>query len=358
MHGSIVLELLRSDGIIPLNKKLMRSLGVNTTIIYSELISRYKYFEDRGLLTDDGWFFNTVEDLEGGTTFKEKIQRRCIKQLVECGLIEQELRGVPAKRFFKICTEIDVIMRALSGEFTEKSDDNYVEDEAQISQVDRSRTVSTTATDQSKRCLNNNTINNNKNNKLITSKEVIGTSANPKQKTLIDLSKQEQKQHLEQLASKKRKTKKERAELQIEEARLGLRDWEHKSGKGVSNQSLAIYYANKHLEVLGTDSGFDFSSNADYWTGKFMTHFVERFDIERSNIVDFVDVMLQVYKDKPIPGKKEELTFNMFTHKGQQDMVARLVARTKYEIENTSDPQEKPQVGKRQPDTGGSNEVF
>src|SRR5690606_13406368 len=113
----------------------------------------------------------------------------------------------------------------------------------------------------------------------ITSKEVIGTGAIPTQSTLIDLTKQKEKSHLEKLASKKSMSKKERSELQIGEARLGIRPWEYKNGKGVSNQSFAVYYAIKHEEILGTDSGFNFIGH-DYSTTKFFEHFVKRFDIE------------------------------------------------------------------------------
>src|SRR5690606_27343761 len=103
--------------------------------------------------------------------------------------------------------------------------------------------VNTTELEPSNWCLNNNKHNNKQNNNNTTSKEVVGTSALPTQNTLIDLTKQKEKSHLEKLASKKSMSKKERSELQIGEARLGIRPWEHKNGKGVSNQSFAVYYA-------------------------------------------------------------------------------------------------------------------
>lgn len=95
-------ELLRSDGSIMINKSLARHMGLEATIVYSELLSRYCYFRDRGLLTADDWFFNTVDDLEEGTTLSDYQQRKAIKTLEELKLIETDRRDVPAKRYFRI----------------------------------------------------------------------------------------------------------------------------------------------------------------------------------------------------------------------------------------------------------------
>jgi DnaD/phage-associated family protein len=99
---STLRNLLKSNASVIANKSLMHSLGTNETIIYSELLSRNEYFEVRGLLTEDGFFYNTVIDLQRGTACGDKTQRSAIKKLVNLGLIETQLRENPAKRFFKI----------------------------------------------------------------------------------------------------------------------------------------------------------------------------------------------------------------------------------------------------------------
>lgn len=96
------LDLLRSDGSIVINKKLAKLIGLNEAIIYGELVSRYCYFEDKNQLTEDGYFFNTIESLQEATSLNEYSQRKAIRALIEYGLIFQEVRGVPAKRYFKI----------------------------------------------------------------------------------------------------------------------------------------------------------------------------------------------------------------------------------------------------------------
>ena len=78
MFNSLI-ELLRSDGSIVINKTLAKNIGLNEAIIYSELLSRYCYFSNRNELTADGYFFNTVKDLEDGTTLNEYSQRKAIR---------------------------------------------------------------------------------------------------------------------------------------------------------------------------------------------------------------------------------------------------------------------------------------
>lgn len=105
-----VFELLRSDGSITINKALCFAVGINETIIYSELLSRFNYFKNENKLTEDGYFYNTVDDLCLGTGLGEKAQRNAINNLVKLGLIETALKGVPARRHFKINENTDTIL--------------------------------------------------------------------------------------------------------------------------------------------------------------------------------------------------------------------------------------------------------
>jgi len=106
-----IYELLRSDGSIVSNKALRHSIGINETDLYSELISRYYYFESRNQLTEDGYFFNTVTDLESGTALSKKQQLSALKKLENLGLIKCDLRGMPAKRYFKIIFTNELISK-------------------------------------------------------------------------------------------------------------------------------------------------------------------------------------------------------------------------------------------------------
>lgn len=106
MKGGIqmnpIYDLLRADGSIVINKNLIFAIGLNESIIYAELVSRFNYFSDRDNLTDDGYFFNTINDLQSGTGLGEKPQRTAINNLKQIGLINADRRGIPPKRYFSI----------------------------------------------------------------------------------------------------------------------------------------------------------------------------------------------------------------------------------------------------------------
>lgn len=98
----MILELLRADGSITVNKNLIQAIGLNEAVLYCELLSRYFYFESRFLLDEEGCFYNTQYDLQAGTGLGEKAQRTAINNLKSLGLIDVKRKGMPAKRYFKI----------------------------------------------------------------------------------------------------------------------------------------------------------------------------------------------------------------------------------------------------------------
>ena len=66
------------------------------------------------MLDDSGWFYSTVPDVEASTALSEYQQKRCIKNLVDAGLIESKNRGLPAKRCFRIIEDIELISTLIS----------------------------------------------------------------------------------------------------------------------------------------------------------------------------------------------------------------------------------------------------
>ncbi|SOC39066.1 hypothetical protein [Ureibacillus acetophenoni] len=109
----MILDLLRSDGSIIVNKRLSRLIGLDAAVLYAELISKQQYFAQRGLLTEDGFFFNTIENMELDTTLTKYQQKKAIDKLVELKLIKRDNRGSPPMRFFKINEDETVIMEIL-----------------------------------------------------------------------------------------------------------------------------------------------------------------------------------------------------------------------------------------------------
>jgi hypothetical protein len=113
-EGKMILDLLRADGSIVVNKNLVHAIGLNAAVMFSELISKKQYFEDRGMLTDDGYFYNTVDNIRLDTGLGEKPQTAAIKMLESLCLIKTTKRGLPAKRHFKITATDAMLTRILT----------------------------------------------------------------------------------------------------------------------------------------------------------------------------------------------------------------------------------------------------
>lgn len=106
-----ILRLIAGDNFIAVNKDLIRQYGLEGAVVIGELASEYNYWEDKNGLTEDGFFYSTSENVERNTGLKEKRQREVVKMLEREGVIETALRGIPAKRHFKINEE--AILRSL-----------------------------------------------------------------------------------------------------------------------------------------------------------------------------------------------------------------------------------------------------
>lgn len=104
-----ILQLMNSDITLHINRLLAHAIGMNETIIYSTLISKFTYYSIKEMIDDDGWFYSTVPDIQESTTFSERTQRRAINNLIEYGLIESKLQGMPAKRYFRILNDIELL---------------------------------------------------------------------------------------------------------------------------------------------------------------------------------------------------------------------------------------------------------
>lgn len=96
-----IFKLINPANTIGANRFLAHAIGSTEAVIYSALLAKSAYYEERGMISD-GWFFSTAADLEESTTFSEKQQRRAIDKLIKAGLIRLERRGMPAKRYFQI----------------------------------------------------------------------------------------------------------------------------------------------------------------------------------------------------------------------------------------------------------------
>lgn len=161
-------ELLRSEGSIIVNKALVHSIGLDEAVLYSELFSRYIYFAFKGQLTEEGFFFNTVDDLEAATCLKVKRQRKAISNLQELSLIAYKVKGMPARRYFKIIDNEELLAKYLGqgkqlmNQLKEQAKSPENKDSSQLGQNGQTRKAESAKLDRPKRPGNNTNLNGTK----------------------------------------------------------------------------------------------------------------------------------------------------------------------------------------------------
>lgn len=110
---SAIIQLLNPDNTISAHRMLAHAVGMTETIIYSALISKQTYYLNNNMLHEGGWFFSTIADLQESTTFGAKAQKTAIGNLIKHGLIECECKGMPAKRYFRITNDMEILMKLI-----------------------------------------------------------------------------------------------------------------------------------------------------------------------------------------------------------------------------------------------------
>jgi len=102
MGKYIISETIRADAFIPLNKALLREIGLHNAVFICDLVTKEAYFRKEGRLQDDGYFYNTEANRQWDTGLNPNQQRRCVKSLEEMGVLKQKRKGNPAKQYFLI----------------------------------------------------------------------------------------------------------------------------------------------------------------------------------------------------------------------------------------------------------------
>lgn len=102
-----LLEVLNPTNTVSRNRLLSFAIGNSEAEIYNCLIAKHVYYNNLGKLTEGGWFYSTVMDLHLSSGYAEDEQKTAIRHLIKHGLIEYELKGLPAKRYFRIIPDTD-----------------------------------------------------------------------------------------------------------------------------------------------------------------------------------------------------------------------------------------------------------
>lgn len=99
-----ILQLISASNFITVNKDLIKALGLEEAILLGELASEYDYWNNKNEI-EDGYFYSTIENIEEKTTLTAYKQRKCLENLKNKGIIDIQIRGIPAKRYIEINEE-------------------------------------------------------------------------------------------------------------------------------------------------------------------------------------------------------------------------------------------------------------
>jgi uncharacterized phage protein (TIGR02220 family) len=100
-----ILELLSSNSYLTVNKALARKVGLEAATLFADLAGSQLYWNNQKELEYSEWFFRTREQIEEQTTLSAKVQLRCIKILVDAGLVQTKLKGLPAVTHYLIAEQ-------------------------------------------------------------------------------------------------------------------------------------------------------------------------------------------------------------------------------------------------------------
>ena len=87
------------------NKALARKVGLEAAALFADLAGSQLYWNNQKELEYSEWFFRTREQIEEQTTLSSKTQLRCIKILVDAGLVQTKLKGLPAVTHYLIAQQ-------------------------------------------------------------------------------------------------------------------------------------------------------------------------------------------------------------------------------------------------------------
>lgn len=97
MERNSIKQLLMASNFYVLNKQLVKNLGIETAFFLTALVEA-----DEMLADEDGWFYQTVPQIEEMTGLTKHKQNNCINELISLGILLQENKGMPMKRYFKL----------------------------------------------------------------------------------------------------------------------------------------------------------------------------------------------------------------------------------------------------------------
>jgi len=114
-NENLIYDVLAQDAFIMVNKKLLKHIGdLNASVLLSDLISKAKYFSNRGQLTN-GWFFNTQSNVQEDTGLSDYQWRKALLLLESLELVKTKNKGVPMTKHYQLNYDLIASILASSG---------------------------------------------------------------------------------------------------------------------------------------------------------------------------------------------------------------------------------------------------
>ena len=96
-----ILKLLASESFLTVNKPLARLVGLEAAALFADLASAQVYWDnEKG--TQGEYFYRTRTMIEDHTTLSPKLQLKAEKALKKLGIIQVQLKGLPATNHYCI----------------------------------------------------------------------------------------------------------------------------------------------------------------------------------------------------------------------------------------------------------------
>ena len=137
-----ILERLNPTNTGSYNRPIAHALGLGAAVVYSALISKYEYYYKHNMLDEDGFFYSTIADLQESTSMGKCQQSNAIKVLTDARLVEVCRRGMPAKRYFRVRDDVELLDKFL------KQGKEIIAELNPIAQLDDNRQTCCTETEQ------------------------------------------------------------------------------------------------------------------------------------------------------------------------------------------------------------------
>ena len=95
-------NMLRGNGFLCVNKVMLRVLGLDKAVFLGHFFDIQSYRQTQKQLTPDGSFYITAADWRENTGQSRHTLNKSIHWAEALGIIQTNIRGIPAKRYFKV----------------------------------------------------------------------------------------------------------------------------------------------------------------------------------------------------------------------------------------------------------------